>query len=169
MKINEIAFSDVLIPIDYSVINLSSSEYLDNYKNEEIYVYQTSDLNFFFIKGLSSPKAFLILERKTIDGYHPFRRMENSSNIKGMISILFNYVLNLGLKIIITRDEGLTPDGFNWIKKLVLKNNPEILITDENGENVDIDKLQKEHYTALINTRLDKNYSGPTAILISKI
>ena len=47
-----------------------------------------------------------------------------------------------------------------------------ILITDQNGKDINLEDLNIEHNKAFISTKIDKPgsyYTGPTAILISKI
>lgn len=174
MRLNEIDFSNGFKSTNVSLIDLNKSTFFGTSNNEDIYVFTFDEVSAFFIKREEDIAAYIILENSGIDNYFSMIRMENISKYKGLISTITNYLLSKGIKLKIKNSEPLTKEGFNWIKKLILRNDPTISIVDQNGLKINLPELENE-YKNVENSLLDittdirKRYIGPTAILISKI
>lgn len=168
MKLNEILYADKILPIDWENIDLTDTKLITTIDNHDIVQFNSTPHSFYLICDKNKKVlAYATIEAKDINGYFPLVRMENIAKIKGLITIIIFAITLTGKKLIIQETEELTPDGLLWISKLLINGSRGLIITDQQGNNINFADLSKQHTDAEIAVRAGEVHSGNTAILIS--
>jgi len=94
------------------------------------------------------------------NGYNDLARMHNKSSVKGLITALLHFARIKSFKFRIPNTEPLTKEGLDWLTKINVGGRG-FIITDQNGEPLDISKITAEWNKAWIT-----NNPGPTSIYI---
>jgi len=88
--------------------------------------------------------AYIIINEHPINDCYPLVRIWSSGTQKGLITALVGYVTKKqNLKLVITDKEPLTPEGMQWLVKLI-QNPRGFNITDQSKNPVDIHQIQHE-------------------------
>lgn len=166
MKINEI-----LNEIGYASDIVSLSNKLDTLgeqiglaDNLPVFLYSDSSADFYIIKNEEGTKAlgYIALSGENI---HQF---ENLAKQPGTISALLAFLTQkLKLKLVFAADEPLTLDGLSWLIKTIRAGGRGFSISDQDGQLVDVRKLEIEWREALDNP--DQNWHGSTVIIIESL
>ncbi|VVC05194.1 Uncharacterised protein [uncultured archaeon] len=166
MKINEIMLANVL-PKGNPNAKFSNEIKFDIVDGITIFIAHDADTFVLFTRGKEKKiSAYIVLDKKQEGEYIPLIRIQKFVPTKGLISIIILALLRKGFKFIIRSTEELTPDGFRWISNIIKNGWTMFQITDQNGNLIDMDALEKEWEIARVATRADKKPSGKTSILI---
>jgi hypothetical protein len=161
-SLNEIGYSDQLgdlsVPHE-KIINGATQD--GQISQKPVMKYKQGNTTLFFFADDKDITALVLIA----DG-NKLRAIKNFTNQSGQVFALINYIVNMAnLRLIITPDEPLTKEGFNWIAKLV-KNPSGLKVTDFDGNSIDIDRLRNEWARS---KSVQGSDSGDTGIIISEI
>lgn len=156
--IPEIAYADKLgeLAVDEKVL-INNSLPIGKVDSNVVYHFQHENQHLYFFHDGESISASMLI----IDGN--IRAVKNFKNIPGAATALLGFLVHkLNLTLTVDDTEELTPDGFRWLK-LLIKRNKGFTITDQNGNPVDVNDLEKEwNYSRITNT------NGPTKIIFKE-
>lgn len=159
-NINEIGYADVLTALTIPPADIiPASKQAGSIDGQEIYQYKQGNNTLFFIKRSTNQFSAIVL----LDG-NSIKAVKNYVNQPGLVTTIIGFIVHtLGIKLQINPDEGLTRDGFRWLRLLILRNSKGFTITDQNGAPVDIASIEQEHQYYK-----DNDGHGPTTIYISE-
>lgn len=170
MRLNEITFSDRILPINSDeLLNHYSAIIFDTIDGSDIYVARDQKYTYFYIlsdKDRNKLAAYVVSENQDISGFNPLVRIENIAKRKGLITTIIVSILSKGFRLIVTQKEPLTSDGLFWIEKLIQNGNRGISIKDENGNTPNIEELEKEWNENKIAVRTGEEEKGNIALYI---
>ncbi len=167
MKINEIAYADGILPLNWSLLNLNDAVVIQSIDGKDIQYLSFDNYSVYFITDKNKKiQAYAVIEL-VINEFCPLVRVENIAKIKGLITIIIFAITMSGIKLVIKNTEELTNDGLKWICKLLSSDRTDFIIKDQNGHIPNIAKLKSEHLTAKLNLRAKKDQTGSTAIFIT--
>jgi len=157
----EVGYSDQLgkLNVQDSVI-LASAKQVGTISQKPVMKYEQGNTTLFFFTEDDKISALVLLS-----DHNKLRAIKNFTGQSGQIYALINYIVNIAnTKLIITPDEPLTKEGFQWVAKLI-KNPAGLKILDLNGEPANIDSLRTEW---LKSKSTQGTETGNTGIIISE-
>ena len=159
-QLGEIGFANDIGPFGMSDEQIISNSTKDStIGGRPVFLFSSGPNDIYFFASNSMLDAFVYLQ----DGY--LKGMKTiSSNNKGLIYNLFQYIINIkGRPIRLGKDDILTQDGITWILKQLQNKETGFKINDQHGNPVNPDSLYDEWETARTT-----GISGPTEIRISE-
>lgn len=162
MRITEIEKADDVPKLNWDDNVINKSKFVTHLDGNAIYRLDEFDNEFYFVYGKIYDKltyddllAYVVIKNK--DGFQYLVRIENLTKYKGLVTGLIMYLVSIGQKFRISKREGLSADGFNWLINLIKKGGYGLKITDQNGDKLDTVKLKREW---------DMRVDGQTEVLI---
>jgi len=145
-------------------LNVDGATKLGDWENLEIYGALHGHEMFLFFNSDNKVAAYITLVEGTNNRVH-LVRMENASGPPGSITALVSFAIShWGYKLSIDRSEDLTDQGFSWLVKLINSGGRGMQVTDQNGREIDVTALKKEHESAKRSGR-----AGPTSVYIENV
>jgi hypothetical protein len=160
-SLNEIGYSDKLGNLNVSDSEIiASATQVGTISQKPVMKYEKHNTTLFFFSDDEKISALILL----VDG-NKLRAIKNFSGQAGQIYALINYIVNIdNRRLVITSDEPLTKEGFNWIARLI-KEPTGIKVSTLDGASVDVKTLHNEWLKSK-STRGTE--SGETGLVISE-
>lgn len=160
-SLSEIGFANALGSLntsDQEIISLATTD--GKISQKPVLKYDQGNTTIYFFANDNKISALVLLADS-----NKLKAIKNFSNNPGQIFALVNYIVNVkNNRLIITPDEPLTTEGFQWIAKLI-KNPTGLKVTDFDGNSIDVNLLKKEWEKSKSTQGTD---FGPTGIVISE-
>jgi hypothetical protein len=157
--LTEIDYAHSALDITQDMKNqiITKSQIVNSLDGKDVYHCNINDQDVYSFIGDDSIDALVILKGNELKG------IRNFVNGPGYVTALIGCVthrLKAVVKIQISKNEGLTPEGFTWLKKLILAKGRGLTLTDQTGDFPDINSLEKEWNEAAYEK------AGPSEIFI---
>lgn len=160
-SMNEIGYSDKLGNLNVPDSKIIASAIQDGTISQKpVMKYEQGNATLFFFTDDDKISALVLVT----DG-NKLRAIKNFSEQSGQIYALINYIVNISnLRLVVTPDEPLTKEGFQWLAKLI-KNPSGLKVSTLDGTPVDVKALHNEW---LKSKSIQGTESGETGITISE-
>lgn len=160
-SLTEIGYSDHL-----GELNVPDSKVIANATQEgtisqrPVMKYEQGNTTVFFFAEDEKISSLVLIS----DG-NKLRAIKNFTGQSEQVYALVNYIVNIAnTRLVITPDEPLTKEGFQWISRMI-KNPTGLKITDTNDDSIDMNSLRNEW---LKSKSVHGSESGDTGIVISE-
>lgn len=147
IKLDEILFASSIADSS-NIIRLlmpENSTKLGVVDHHTVYKLDAADCTIYYLynETNSEPIAYLITEKFTDNGYHPFRQMEKLKDITGAAAALLQFLQHKNIRLVIRSNEPLTFQGITWISNMI-KNPRGLNIHDGDGHPINLRNLWNE-------------------------
>jgi hypothetical protein len=162
--INEIDHANASPPLNWKPEMKQQCKIIGHADGYDIYAMGFGEKRLFaFLENDGKLLAYIVTGKPTTDypEYLPLERIENLSKISGLATTLALGIRTLGAKFMIAASEPLTMSGLNWVLGLLKFGSKAFVVTDQNGNLLNSEKLKSEWQTAHV-----QQEAGPTTILI---
>ncbi len=162
--INEIDHANASPPLNWKPEMKQQCKIIGHADGYDIYAMGFGEKRLFaFLENDGKLLAYIVTGKPTNDypEYLPLERIENLSKISGLATTLALGIRTLGAKFMIAASEPLTMSGLNWVLGLLKSGSKAFIVTDQDGNSLNSEKLKSEWQTAHV-----QQEAGPTMILI---
>jgi len=153
----EIGYATELGPlsIGYSELTQHAVE-VGNIDQSPVFLYETNNQELFFLQYEDKIAAFALITDNQF-----LRGITSITKKKGVITALITFIVRkLGRRLIISKDEGLTSQGLQWLQNIIKSGGRGLRFTTA-GNPVDLSQLSKEWAQSI-----ETDVPGPTEIII---
>jgi hypothetical protein len=156
--LNEIDYADALDSGAISPDNIMKlGKVIGNIEGNDIVMITKGNQTVYILKVNNQATAFVGFEGKNL------KNIKNFTQTTEVIRALIGYLVHKqNIKIVISPNEPLTPDGLTWLINLI-KNPRGLVIKNQDGKDVDLEQLKQEWQTAK-----KTGIPGTTGITISE-
>jgi hypothetical protein len=138
---------------------INNSSIAGDVEGRDVLLFTHQNQKLYFMMENNKISAFVLLVDQDIRG------IKNVSSTAGQVTAIIAFLIRtLRMKLRIRKDEELSPDGFRWLKALILSGGRGFTITDNTGQLPDIAALEVER----ANSYLDRN-AGNIEIFIESV
>lgn len=159
MKLIEIAYADA-IP-ELNITDISAAKQVSEIDNQPVWSLSDSLYQILFFKQNKTITAYIAVTLAKPNGYVDLVRVHNRTSTKGMITALLHAARQLGYKFRISHTEPLTPEGIEWLCRLIQAGGRGFVITDQDHNAIDANQLRSEWKQARMTDSI-----GPTGVFI---